>query len=84
MTDVAWGLEDTSPKVIDGDPEVAQVPIAVLIPNQGDTLDLDGMPNLEDGSSEEIMGEEPLVDTPLAEGPPALPWVHFEAQICQD
>ena len=84
VTDVAWGLKDTSPKVVDGDPEVTQVPMTVSMPNQGDTLGFEGMPYLKDGSSEEIMEEEPSVDAPLTEGPPVLPWVYFEAQIHQD
>ena len=42
------------------------------------------MPDLEDTGSKEIIEEEPLVDVPPMEGPPAIPWVHFEAQICQD
>ena len=83
VTDVAWGLENTTSKVVDEDPEVSQVPITVSMPNQGDTFDLEGMPNLENTSSEEITGEKPSVDVPSTEGPPALPWVCFEAQIHQ-
>ena len=29
VTNAVWGLENTSPKVIDEDPEVTQVPVAV-------------------------------------------------------
>ena len=39
------------------------------MPNHADTLDFEGMPDLEDWSSEEITGEEPSVDTPSAKGP---------------
>ena len=82
--DVAWGLKNTTPKVADEGPEATQVPITVSVPGQEGTLDFEGMPDLEDTSSEEIMGEEPSVDVPSTEGPPALPWVCFEAQVCQD
>ena len=53
------------------------------MPGQEGALDFEGMPDLEDVGSE-IMGEEPPMDVPSTEGPPALPWVCFEAQICQD
>ena len=46
-TDAVWDLKNTSPKVIDEDPEVTQVPVAVSMPNHGDTLDFKGMPDLE-------------------------------------
>ena len=84
MTDAVWGLENTSPKVIDEDPEVTQAPVAASRPNHGDTLDFKGMPDLEDRSSKGTMGEEPSVNTPLAGGLPALPWVCFKSQIHQD
>ena len=84
VTNAVWGLENSSPKVIDEDPEVTWVPVAVSKLNHGDTLDFEGMPDLEDGSYEKITGVEPSVDIPSAEGPPALPWVHFEAQIHED
>ena len=84
VIDTAWGLRNTTPKVADEGPEATLVQITALMPDQEGTLDFEGMPGLEDVSSEEIMGEEPPVDIPLTEGPPALPWVHFKAQICQD
>ena len=73
VIDVAWGFKNTTPKV----------PITASMPGQEGTLDFEGMPDLEDAGSE-ITGEEPPVDVPLTEGPPALPWVHFKAQIHQD
>ena len=84
VTDAAWGFENTTPKVVDEDPEVTQVPVTVLMPNQGDTFDFEGMPDLEDVSSKEITGEEPSMNVPLTEGPPALPWVCFKAQVHQN
>ena len=84
VIDVAWGLKDTTLKVVDEDPGVTQTPITALMPNQEGTLDFEGMPDLEDMGSEEIIGEEPPVDVPSTEGPPALPWIHFKAQIHQD
>ena len=84
VTDVAWDLKNTSPKVVDEDLEVTQVLAAASMPNNGDMLDFEGMPDLEDRSSEEPMREEPQVDNPPAEGPLALHWVCFKAQIHQD
>ena len=84
MTDAAWGPEGTTLKVVDEDPGATQVPVTALMPGQGETLDLEDMPDLEDADSEEIIGEEPPVDVPPTEGPPTIPWVCFEAQICQD
>ena len=77
MTDVAWDFENTSPKAIAEDPKVTQVPVAISIPNHGDMIDFEVMPDLEDWSSKEITGEEPSVDTPPVVGPLALPWVCF-------
>ena len=84
VTDAAWGLKDTTLKVVDEDPGATQAPITALMPGQEGTLDFEGMPNLEDIGSGEIIGEEPPVDIPPTEGSPALPWVCFEAQIHQD
>ena len=69
VTDVAQDLENTSPKVIDEDLEVAQALVAAAMPDDRDVLDFEGMPDLEDGSSKEFMGEEPQMDTPPAAGP---------------
>ena len=84
VTDAAWGLKDITLKVVDEDPGATQAPITASMPGQEGTLDFEGMPNLEDIGSEEIIGEEPPVDIPPMEGPPVLPWVHFKAQIHQD
>ena len=78
VTDVAWGLKNTTPKVVDEDSGATQVPITTLVLDQ--ELCFEGMPDLEDVDSEEIMGEEPPMDVSLTEGPPAF----FEAQIHQD
>ena len=83
-TDVVWDLENTTPKVIDEDPDMTQALTAALMPNNGDVLDYEGMPDLEDGSFKGPTGEEPQVDNPSVEEPPALPWVCFKAQVHQD
>ena len=70
--------------IVDEDPGATQAPITASMTSQEGTLDFEGMPNLEDIGSGEIIGEEPPVDIPPTEGSPALPWVCFEAQIHQD
>ena len=70
-------LEDAGPEEILGEEPSVAVPLA-----KG-TLDLEGMPELEDAGPEESM-EDSAADVPLTGGTPAQPWVHFEAQVCQD
>ena len=76
------------PKVIDEDPDIAQVQVAPSVPVEEE------MPGLKDTSlkepledeplEEKPLGEEPQADNPSAEVCPAMPWVRFEAQVCQD
>ena len=75
---MTWDPKNTSPKVIDGNPITAQVPVAPSIPVKEE------MPDLKDASLEEPLEEEPQVDNPLTEVCPAMPWVCFKAQVCQD
>ena len=76
--DVAWDPKNTFPKVIDGDPNTAQVLVAPLIPVK------EGMPDLKDTSLEEPLEEEPQANNPSMEVHPAMLWVCFKAQVCQD
>ena len=64
-------------------PRMTQEEPLVDVPPAEAMMDLEGMPQLEDGGSEESR-EEYLVDVPLIEEPLAQPWVRFEAQILQD
>ena len=74
---MTWDPKNTSPKVIDGNPNMAQVLVAPLIPVKEE------MPNLKDPSLEEPL-EEHQVDNPSMEVHLAMPWICFEAQVCQD
>ena len=55
----------------------------MAIPLAEGTLDLEGMPKLEDAGPEESM-EDSMADALLTRGTPTQPWVHFEAQVHQD
>ena len=55
----------------------------MAIPPAEVTLDLEGMPGLEDTGSEESMEEYSANVPPIGEAP-TQPWVWFEAQVCQD
>ena len=77
-TNMIWAPKNTSPKVIDENLDIIHPPAAASTPVNKD------MPNLEDQSFEEPKGEEPKADGPSIKGHPVMPWVHFEAQVCQD
>ena len=66
-------LEGTEPEQVPG----GEPPMAVA------TIDVEGMPELEDAGPEESI-EEYLADTPLIWESLAQPLVWFEAQVCQD
>ena len=51
--DMTWDPKNTSPKVIDANPNTTQVPVAASTPVDED------MPDLEDQSFEEPMGKNP-------------------------
>ena len=46
VIDAAWGLKNTTPKVVDDDPGATQVPISASMPDQEGTLGFEGMPDL--------------------------------------
>ena len=75
---MTWTPENTSPKVTDGNPNTTQVMAAAWTPVNED------MPDLEDQSFKEPMGEEPQADCPSIERHLVMPWVDFEAQVHQD
>ena len=70
-------LEDIEPENDPREEPLVDVPPAEAV------MDLEGMPQLEDGGSKENR-EEYLADVPQIEEPLAHPWVRFEAQIRQD
>ena len=55
----------------------------MAVPPAKATMNLEGMPELEDGGPEESI-EEYLADVPPIREPLAQPWVRFKAQVCQN
>ena len=70
-------LEDVEPE---NDPREEAL---VDVPPIEAVMDLESMPQLQDGGSKESR-EEYLANVPPMKEPLAQPWVRFEAQICQD
>ena len=66
--DASENPKDTTLKITDEDAGSTQAPPSTLTPNHLGALESEGMPELEDAGSEEILGQEPPVAFPPAEG----------------